>query len=273
MPSLLKPCTTWTSLTNRQYSSVSTACKLDLYVPNNSWSSCPLIIWVHGGGWYSGDKADNIQLMAPLVKRGFAVASINYRFSTQAIWPAQIIDVKSAVRYLRANAAVNRLYPAKMGMWGGSAGGHLALMAGCTNGVAEFDKGSNLTISSSVQAVLADYPPTDLLRWCQESPDGADDLMVAQLLGAWPTMRPDRAAHASPVTWASLGDAPTALWHGDADTLVPLSQSEEMHDKLLAANVPTSLEVVPGMGHGDVAYYTTARLTAVGDYFDGHLQS
>ena len=144
--------------------------KLDLYIPTEG-ENLPLIIWIHGGAWLGGSK----ERYAPMeyLKSGYAGASINYRLSQHAIFPAQIEDVKAAVRWIRANAETYRLDPNRFAAWGSSAGGHLVAMLGTTGDVKEFEVGENLGVSSRVQAVVNYFGPTDFLQMdAHRLPDG-----------------------------------------------------------------------------------------------------
>src|SRR5262249_12628746 len=131
---------------------------LDLYLPSAE-QPVPLIIWIHGGAWRVGSKEDDLPL--DYLAQGCAVASINYRLSQHALFPAQIEDCKAAVRWLRANATRFKLDPQRFGAWGPSAGGHLAALLGTTGAVRAFEVGANLVVSSRVQAVVDYFGPTD----------------------------------------------------------------------------------------------------------------
>jgi acetyl esterase/lipase len=138
--------------------------RLDLYLPEKAESRLPLIVWIHGGGWQAGSKeaCPTVYLAA----KGYAVASINYRLSQHAAYPAQIEDCKAAIRWLRANAAKYHLDPDRVGVWGGSAGGHLVALLGTTAGMKELEgKGGNLDQSSRVQCVVDFFGPTDFVTW------------------------------------------------------------------------------------------------------------
>jgi len=124
--------------------------KLDLYLPENSNEPLPVIIWIHGGGWQSGSKENCLPLRKGFVNRGYAIASINYRLSSHATFPAQIEDCKSAIRWLRAHAKEYGLDVSRFGVWRSSAGGHLAALIGTTGDLKEFDVGENLDQSSRV---------------------------------------------------------------------------------------------------------------------------
>ena len=167
------------------------ALRLDLYIPNDVPGPYPLIVWVHGGAFRMGDKANPIA--RPLVAYGYAIASINYRLSHQAIFPAQIHDCKAAVRWLRAHAAGYDLDGARVGAWGDSAGGHLVAMLGAAGDVPELEGDlGNLEHSSRVQAVCDWYGPSDFLRM-NDVPGTMDhdasDSPESQLVGA-PNLEP-----------------------------------------------------------------------------------
>ena len=226
--------------------------KLDLYVPDTG-ENLPLIIWVHGGAWKGGDKTHFTP--KEYLKAGYAGASLNYRLSQHAVFPAQIEDVKAAVRWLRANAGTYRLDPNRFAAWGSSAGGHLVAMLGTTSDVAEFEVGENLKVSSHVQAVVDYFGPTDFLQMdTQRLPDGlvhdAPDSPESQLVGGPIQEHKDRVARANPITYVSKDDCPFLIIHGDQDKLVPYQQSVLLKDALEGAGVPVTLYRVEGGGHG-----------------------
>ena len=226
--------------------------KLDLYVPDTG-EDLPLIIWVHGGAWLGGDKAHYNP--REYLKSGYAGASINYRLSQHAIFPAQIEDVKAAVRWLRANAETYRLDPDRFAAWGSSAGGHLVAMLGTTGDVNEFEVGENLEVSSRVQAVVDYYGPTDFLQMdAHRLPDGlvhdAPDSPESKLVGGPIQEHKDRVAKANPITYVSEDDSPFLIIHGDQDKLVPYQQSVLLKDALEKAGVPITFYKVEGGGHG-----------------------
>ena len=229
--------------------------KLDLYLPAQTNPPLPLIIWVHGGAWRAGSK-DNCPAVR-FVAQGYAVASVNYRLSQHAVFPAQIEDCKAAVRWLRAHAKDYGLDPNRFGAWGSSAGGHLVALLGTTGDVKEFDAGSNLEISSRVQAVVDFFGPTDLLRMAAQSGSNsrmdhnASDSPESQLIGGTLQENKEKAAKASPITYVTRDDPPMLLVHGDADPLVPFQQSEELYQALRKAGVEATLYLVKGGGHGD----------------------
>ncbi len=241
---------------------------LDLYIPTKpAAGSQPLIVFIHGGAWLQGDKSEAKDLAMLLAHAGFATASINYRLSQEAAYPAQIVDCKNAIRYLRAHAAEYGLDPNKIGVWGVSAGGHLAALLGT---MSSSDTPSFVPDSSAVQAVCDWCGPTDLVSVARqagsrtkidyETPSGP----VAKLLGGLASDKKDLAVQASPITYVSKGDPPIMIVHGDIDDLVPFSQSEEFIEKLKAAGVPAKLITVKGAGHNLDSEQEIKRLT---DFF------
>ncbi len=249
--------------------------KLDLYLPAQTNSPLPLIIWVHGGAWLAGNKNDCPAVR--FVSRGFAVASVNYRLSQHAIFPAQIEDCKAAVRWLRAHASEYHLDPNRFGAWGASAGGHLVALLGTTGDVKEFDTGANLDFSSRVQAVVDFFGPADLLKMAAQSgPESrmdhnATNSPESQLIGGPLQENKEKANRASPVTYVTKDDAPMLLVHGDADPLVPHQQSEELCDALKKAGVDATIHIVKGAGHGNGFGPDVNEL--VERFFEQHLKS
>jgi acetyl esterase/lipase len=246
--------------------------KLDLYLPQAPGPARPLVAYIHGGGWKAGSK-DHCPAIA-LVGRGYAVASIEYRFSQDAIYPAQIEDCKAAIRWLRAHSAEYGIDPQHIGVWGASAGGHLVALLGVTGQIKDFDTGANLDQSSAVQCVVDFFGPTDFLHY-GEHPDPARDTAsssVAQLLGGTIETHEDLARKASAVYYITKDAAPFLIVHGDHDPLVPLQQSQELQADLQKAGVSCTLMVVPGGGHGGAGFMTPERQKAGLDFFNRYLK-
>jgi acetyl esterase/lipase len=244
--------------------------RLDLYLPPAGGKSSPgsknlpLIIWVHGGAFRLGDKQDKVPL--DTLERGYAVASINYRLSQHAIFPAQIKDCKAAVRWLRAHAAQFGLAPQRFAAWGESAGGHLAAMLGTTGHVRALEVGKHLQVSSRVQAVVDYFGPTDFLQMdAHRVPGGqvhdAPDSPESELVGGPIREHPDRVARANPVTYVRPDAAPFLIVHGEVDPLVPHHQSELLETALQRAGVPVSFYTVRGGRHGGFTDPEVPRLT------------
>jgi acetyl esterase/lipase len=247
--------------------------KLDLYLPKAE-KKLPLIIWIHGGAWLAGSKTDGVPL--DYLADGYAVASINYRLSQHAIFPAQIQDCKAAVRYLRANAQKYNLDPNYFGAWGPSAGGHLVAMLGTTGDVNEFDVGEYLTISSRVQAIADYFGPTDFLQMDEHRlPNGmvhnTPDSPESQLIGGYIQDNKEKVAKANPITYVTKNDSPFLIVHGDMDPLVPHHQSELLEAALKKASVPVSFYTVKGAGHGGFKDPNVPKLTK--EFFEKYLKT
>lgn len=231
--------------------------KLDLFLPlRKSDKPFPLVIFVHGGGWKGGDKRS-----APVrefVEAGFAVASVNYRLSQHSIFPAQINDCKSAVKWLRTKAAHYNIHPNRFGAFGKSAGGQLVCLLGTTGekeGTTATSKDPKHT-TSRVQAVCSWYGPTELLTMNQQSKKDSqidhDDRNSPEslLVGGSLQTKKDLARLASPTEHVTSDDASFLLMHGSHDRLVPWLQSESLHQKLKSTGVNSQLIIIPDAGHG-----------------------
>jgi acetyl esterase/lipase len=234
--------------------------QLDLYLPRERGGSpLPVIAYVHGGAWSMGSRVMARPEVLPLVASGdWAAVSIGYRLSGQERFPAQIHDVKAALRWVRANAARHGLDPARICALGVSAGGHLAALAGLTNGDAALEGalGPYTAERSEVACVVDLFGPTDLRT---PEPASRRALLGGQpssrelRLGAPPAEVPELARQASPLAQVSPGDAPFLIVHGTADPLVPFSDSAALERALREAGVPVVFQVVEGGGHGDFA--------------------
>ncbi|MDQ3706416.1 MAG: alpha/beta hydrolase [Chloroflexota bacterium] len=225
------------------------ALKLDLFLAKPSYQGPrPLLVYVHGGGWTEGDKTwvDRIMSSGELALHGYTVASVNYRLAPLHPWPAQIEDVKCAIRFLRAHSQEYNIDPARIGVWGESAGGHLAAMLGLTGPEDGLEgSGGYHEQSSRVQAVVDMFGPADLVAMGAETPQNR--LMGYLLLGTTPTE--SRLRNASPVSYASPDDPPFLLMHGEKDDLVSFSHSTALRDSLHAAGVPVTLVSVRNGSH------------------------
>jgi acetyl esterase/lipase len=252
--------------------------KLDLYLPKDAKGPVPLIIWIHGGGWANGSKGRGGPALA-LLPKGYAVASINYRLSGQAIFPAQIEDCKAAVRFLRANAKKYGLDPDHFGAWGSSAGGHLVALLGTSGGVKELEgKGGHPDVSSRVQAVCDWFGPTDLLKMNEQAGKGgridhdAPRSPESRLLGGPLQKRKEQARKANPITYVSKDDPPFLIMHGDKDPLVPIGQSELLQEALKKAGVECTLIRVKGAGHGGRGFSSPENRRRIEAFFSKHLK-
>jgi acetyl esterase/lipase len=250
--------------------------RLDLYVP--AVRPAPLCVWLHGGGWLRGSRTDRAdQRLAPLAESGVAVAAVQYRLSGQAPFPAPLDDARAAVRWLRAHAADHGLNADRIGAWGASAGGHLAALLGLTDDAADAHLGD-----SSVQAVVAWFPTTDLLRRSSDVPEGPlppfvtgplpEPSFEARLLGVQDVRDArESAVAASPVAHARPDAPPFLLVHGDRDGLVPSTHSRDLHRALRAEGADSTLWLLAGANHEDPGFDSPASLAAVGAFLRQHL--
>ncbi len=209
----------------------------------------PALLLIHGGGWAAGSKNDNAALAVGLVLQGFTCFSVEYRFAPKYKHPAQVEDCARAARWVRAHAAGYNIDPARLGAVGGSAGGHLSLMLGVIQ-TGDYQAGDdpNRALPANVEAVVDLFGPADLTHVADLSKQALDILM--NFFGGTFEQMPDAYADASPVTHVTKESAPTFMIHGDADTLVPLSQSQLMKAALDKVGVPNELVVIHKGGHG-----------------------
>ncbi len=271
------------------YAQVSPAQKLDLYWPAAGNGPFPVIIVIHGGAFMGGDKRD-IQLMPMLegLKRDYAVVSINYRMSGEALFPALIHDVKAAIRWVRAHAEQFLFDPNRIAVWGGSAGGYLALMAGVSVGIPELEDPAlgNPEQSTAVQAVVAWFPPTDFLLMdaqleasgfpqTPETAHSGHESPESLILGQQITHIPELVRIANPETYIRPGLPPFFIQHGTADDTVPYQQSLNFAAKLAAQNSPQSVthELLLNARHADPAFETPHNVKKVLDFLDGVLKA
>ncbi|MEN6423948.1 MAG: alpha/beta hydrolase [Phycisphaerales bacterium] len=247
--------------------------KLDLYLPKETPEDVgrPLIVWVHGGAWKAGSKEGCPAVR--FVNDGYAVASINYRLSQHAIFPAQIQDCKAAIRWLRANADRHGIDPNRIGAWGPSAGGHLVALLGTAGDVNDFEVGPNAGVSSRVQAVCDFFGPTDftkMSRFTNIMDHDAANSPESELIGGAIQMNKDKVQRANPITYVTKDDPPFLIVHGDKDPLVPHNQSELLCDALKKAGVDTTFYTVQGGGHGGFKDPQVDVLVA--EFFKRHLR-
>jgi len=246
--------------------------RLDLYLPESAREGgpVPVIVFVHGGGWRGGDKKHGEALL-PFVESGeYAVASIGYRLSDEALWPAQIHDCKAAIRWLWAHAGKYNLDPARIGAVGMSAGGHLVAMLGTTGDTNQFDGdlGEDREQSSKVACVINQAGPGNLANVPEDNEPA--QAVLAWLFGGPVKEKMAEAKNASPVTHASKLDAPCLCVHGSADPLVPYSQAVELTKALRGAGAECILLTVNGGGHG---WRTTPVVDErVRQFLDKHLR-
>ena len=250
---------------------------LDLYLPAVGEGPFPLVIWVHGGGWRGGSKTQ-LNRVWGILDRGYALASVEYRLSGEALFPAAVEDCKAAVSYLRLHAEKLGLDADRFGAWGSSAGGHLVAMLGVTGDSDKFDTHPvTRQASAKVQAVCNWFGPSDFLRM-DDFPGSIKHNSAtsaeARFLGAPIQGIPSIVRQANPITYISAGDPPFLHMHGDKDVVVPFNQSELLHAALKKADIPTELYLVKGGGHGlnKTEEGTDALFARVADFFDRTLK-
>jgi acetyl esterase/lipase len=251
---------------------------LDLTVPVEGTAPYPVIVWIHPGGWTSGSRMPTPALRE--VFRGYAVAAVDYRSSGEAKFPAQIADVKAAVRWLRANASQLQIHPQRIGAWGLEAGAHLAALLGTAPDMFDDPAHGNAQFSSRVLAVVEWAGPTNFTHLsdtalpCNTIDQNAFTSQVAQLLGCAIPACTATADQASPVTWASPTDPAFHIVHGTADCSVPPTQAVELFDALQAAGASASLLLADSVGGFEDAYWSSEEaLSPVDAFLDAKLKN
>lgn len=246
--------------------------KLDLYLPEDV-KNPPLMVWIHGGSWTGGSrKGCNVKWLAD---HGYAVASISYRFSQHAVFPAQIHDVKAAVRWLRAHAGEYGYDPERIGVSGESAGGHLAALLGLSAGVnaLEGQVGEHPDQSSKVSVVVNYYGASDFILRSKTQPERADAVgsVVYRLLGGPAGVLTDKAVLASPAFHVTRNDPPVMIIHGVEDGTVLIDQATRLFTAYLDAGLPVELHALEGLGHGGDVFYEGTNRQLVLDFLEKHL--
>lgn len=267
------------------YAGLSAAQKLDLYLPDEGAGPFPVIIYIHGGGFAIGDKRD-IHLTPFLqgIKRGYAVVSVNYRLSGEAIFPAGLQDVKAAIRWLRANQQQYALDCERIAAWGGSSGGNFAAMVCLTAHVSIFDDPmlGSLEFPCHVSAAVDWYGPTDFLQMDAQLAENdlgpgnhsLEDSPESRYLGGKITEIPLKAQLANPMTYIHANMPPLLIQHGRLDHLVPVQQSIYFAQKLEQYVSPDrfAFDILEDADHADHLFETEANLQRVFNFLDCHLK-
>jgi acetyl esterase/lipase len=270
-----------------QYCGSIAAQRMDVYVPSNSVARpLPVAVYIHGGGWTSGDSSSGLllpEVRTELLLRGYVVVSVNYRLATASTnkWPAQINDVKCAIRHLRAEAGDYGFDGASIGVWGASAGGHLASMLGVTDASSGFEgSGGYSGVSSRVSAAVPIGGISDMTS--TQAPDHPELNFFGPewaFEATWPGPS-TQLDEASPIWWTSSDDPPFLIVHGDQDTTVLPAQATRLDDSLDSAGALTTLQLVTNGGHNldDVGMGTPSPTLAqvvqqIADFFDAHVVS
>ena len=282
-----------TILRDVPYAKQSEAQKLDIYMLTKRRKPSPVIMWMHPGGFYEGDKdgsaiaplaiVNMIKLVQPMLERGYAAVSVNYRLSHEAVFPSVMHDVKAALRWIRAHAAKYNFHPDNVAAWGSSAGGYLAAMLATTGDVKELEDLSmgNSKKSSRVNVAVDWYGPTDFLlmdpqhlQLGQEADVHDPGSPESRLMGGSVTQIPERCKAASPMTYIQPGNAPIYIQQGTGDPIIPYLQSVMLAERMAAAigkdNV--AFDLVQNVGHADPCFFTTENVNKVLDFVDKHMK-
>ena len=272
----------WTDIA---YASVSTAHKLDIYLPDTGKAPFPVVVFIHGGAFVIGDKQG--PALKPLLTgldRGYAVVSVNYRYSTQAQWPACVEDVKAAIRWLRAHGQQYQLNTKKVALWGNSAGSYLAALVGVSANLPKFTEAplGNITQSDKVQAVVDLFGPINFLSINQHFKQSGlstvdnttENSIETQLFGRNIDDIPKKLYQSNPESYISADDPPFFIQHGRLDTLVPVQQSIEFAKKLrkVLGKEQVFMEVLEGAEHGDTAFDSPENIKKIFDFLDEKLK-
>jgi acetyl esterase/lipase len=273
-----------TEFTDVAYAQKSSAQKLDIYLPEDGTGTYPVIIAVHGGAFLSGDKTKELDFLSAALEHGYAVVSINYRLSAEAIFPAAINDVKAAIRFIRANASTYHINADKIALWGGSAGGNLVSLAGTTGGTNELYDASlgNEDVSDDVLAVVDWFGPihfstmdaefaalnTSGVMGATNAPSSPESAYLGETIGteeAEPLVQ-----QASPQTYISADDPSFYIQHGSLDRNIPITQSINFSnlliEKLGASKV--IFETIEGAGHGTSEFRSAENIEKILTWLD-----
>ncbi len=255
--------------------------RLDIYYLQQAPKEpLPLIVHIHGGGWMGGSKYPcDVRMMTA---QGYIVASVEYRFSQVAKFPAQIQDCQAAIRWLRANAKRYHIDPEKVGVIGGSAGGHLSALVGVTGGKKIFPPiGENQDMSDAVQCVCDIFGPKNFASVIEQAERDKNVKNIfkfntpsdpySELIGAKLSDK-EKTAAVSPITYVDQNSPPTLILHGTHDALVPYAQSEEFEAAMKKSGAPVWLQKFPGAGHGGGAFGKPPAVLLMKHFFDKHLK-
>ncbi|WP_346854840.1 alpha/beta hydrolase [uncultured Draconibacterium sp.] len=275
---------------NLAYASESNTQKLDIYLPVMVLEKNPVVVLIHGGAWRVGDKSNFrtnarwSEVVDTLRSRGYAVVPINYRLSGEAKFPAQIYDVKASIRWIKANAENYKIDSERIGVWGQSAGGHLAALAGVSENIEvleDFAQG-NENVSSSIQAVVDWYGPTDFLKMdsmtiaqgCATANHSLANSGESELIGFPIESRSDLVALANPITYITEVCPPFLIEHGLNDCTVPFGQGQLLYESLLPVlgSEHVKLNLLQNSGHGNGLFTEIATVENVIDFLDAYLK-
>lgn len=244
--------------------------QMNIARPKEGGGPFPAVLCIHGGGFRAGTREGYDRMCLALAQRGYVAATVTYRLAPTFQFPAAVHDCKAAVRWLRANATRYHLDPARIGAMGGSAGGHLALFLGVTEGVKAFEGEGNTGVSSAVNCVVSYAGPSDFTKSYGKSVD-AHEVLPLFFGGNLETRRREHVV-GSPLYWVTPQAPPTLCIHGTKDEYVAHEQAGWMVDRLKAAGVEASLFSIEGAGHGFKGDEVPRADQAMFEFFDRYLK-
>jgi acetyl esterase/lipase len=265
------------------YATQSPTQKLDVYLPDRVNGSCPVIVYLHPGGFTMGDK-DMIQpLLSGILTRGYAAVSVDYRLATESRFPAQVWDAKAAVRWVRANAAQYHFDPHQVVAWGISAGSTLAALLGTTAGIQELEDRSmgNPAFSSAVDAVVSLYGPMNFstlnaqrIELGQKPADDSESSGESEMLGGPISRIPEKYRLASAQTYINARCPPFYIQHGTSDDIIPYLQSVRFAGALetLIGKANVKLSLIANAGHFDRIQSSSENIALALDFLEAHLK-
>lgn len=273
------------TFTDVKYGTQSNAQKSDIYLPAAK-PPFPVLVWIHGGGWVQGDKTTfkAQPMLEALLSRGYAVVTINYRLSGEAKFPAQIYDVKAAIRWIKANATTYKFNADKIGVWGSSAGGHLTALLATSQNVASLENltQGNPSQSSKIQVAIDWFGPTDFLlmdkmtieQKCSAATHNGASSPESALMGFPIQSQPQLTAITNPAKYVSNDDPPMYIQHGRIDCTVPYNQSQLLYDSLITKKSKTEIKLkfLEKSGHGGNEFETAANIKEMIDFLDIYLK-
>lgn len=247
--------------------------EMDILKPNRE-GKYPTVLFVPGGSFAHSYKENYLQQRLEIAKAGYVVASMEYRTIPDGVFPQSLEDVKAAIRFLKANADEYGIDKGKIALMGESAGGYLAAMAGVTSGIADYDKGDNLSENSDVQAVVDIYGVTDFGEVDFEIED-IDECYKATFMSVkfWLNDVRNNIESTNPVSYISEKTPPFLLMHGDADTLVLPNQTEMLHKALIKKGVDSKRYIVPGAGHSDEYWFQPEVTELIIDFLNKKIKN
>ena len=246
--------------------------KLLIISPADVSAPCPCILYVKGSAWRKQSMAAAVRRMIPMAEKGYVVACVEYRPCSEALFPAQVEDSKTAARYMRAHAAEYAVDPDRIYAWGSSSGGHTVLLHALTQDGSLLDSGRLGEWSCKVRAVVDYYGPSELVRefrienGYQRDPDANGGLLLGDPV--WD--KRDVALRASPLYYVNPFAVPTFIVHGDGDKVVPLDQSEDLAARYRECGASCDFLVLPGEGHGTAGFWTPELYDRVDTFLRTH---